>query len=205
MFPAFPNYDFGRELRFLKKSASLFTYISNAVCFLLLLVMLGTQCLPFWRCDNCKNHEGPKDVSIAEYTLVPKDHTPITKGMTSVYLDIYGQDLVDEKGKPFKFQANDTVIPCIIVIVACIISVIRLIKKPGSRWFPIFPFAAGLGGVIGYLTIAALEVGLNWQLHLVAAIILTLASGGTLLYYIIQYAKAKADAKKKKVQQQANL
>lgn len=173
----------------MEKPTSLFSYVSNIVCFLLLLVMLGTQCLPFWRCEDCKNHEEAKDISIAEYTLVPKKHTSITKGMTDVYLNIYGQDLVDEKGKPFKFQANDTVIPCIIVMVACIISVIRLIKKPGSPWFPIFPFAAGLGGVIGYLTIAALEVGLNWHLHLVVAIVLTLVSGGVLLCHIIKYIK----------------
>ena len=175
----------------MKKPTPLFSYISNAVCFLLLLVMLGTQCLPFWRCEDCKNHEEAKDVSIAEYTLVPKDHSPITKGMTSVYLSIYGENLVDEKGKPFKFQANDTVIPCVIIIVAVIVSVFRLIRKPGSPWFPIFPFAAGLGGVIGYLTIAALEVGLNWQLHLIVAIVLTLVSGGTLLWYIIKLVKAK--------------
>ena len=187
----------------MKKSTSLFAYISNAVCFLLLLVMFATQCLPFWRCENCKKHEEARDISIVEYTLVPKNHSSITKGMTDVYLDIYGQDLVDEKGKPFKFQANDTVIPCLVVIIACIISVVRIIKKPGSKWFPIFPFAAGLGGVIGYLTIAALEVGLNWQLHLIAAIVLTLVSGGTLLYYIIKYLKAKSSAKKIKAQQQA--
>ena len=185
----------------MKKSTSLFSYISNAVCFLLLLVMLGTQCLPFWRCEDCKNHEEAKDVSIAEYTLVPKKHSPITKGMTDVYLNIYGENLLDEKGKPFKFQANDTVIPCIIIIVACAFSVAMLMKKPGSHWFPIFPFAAGLGGVIGYLTIAALEVGLNWQLHLIAAIVLTLASGGTLLYYITKHIKTKANAKKMTAQQ----
>lgn len=187
----------------MRKRTSVHTYVSNILCFLLLLVMLGTQCLPFWRCENCKNHEEPKDVSIAEYTLVPKDHSPITKGMTDVYLSLYGEDLVDEKGKPFKFQANDTVIPCIIIIVTCIISIAMLIKRPGSAWLPLFPLAAGIGGVVGYLGIAALEVGLNWQLHLIAAIVLTLVSGVILLYRIIKPFKEKAKAKKQKAQQKA--
>lgn len=183
----------------MKKSASLFSYISNAVCFLLLLVMLGTQFMPFWLCENCKNHEEAKQVSIAEYTCFPKKHSPITKGMTDVYLNIYGQDLVDEKGKPFKFQANDTVIPCVIIFAACILTVVMLIKKPSSPWVPVFPLAAGVGGIVGYLTTAALQVGPNWQLHLIAAIVLTVASGGTLLYYLIKHmrsaAKNKAESK----------
>ena len=183
----------------MKKSASLFSYISNAVCFLLLLVMLGTQFMPFWLCEDCKNHEETKQVSIAEYTCFPKKHSPITKGMTEVYLNIYGQDLVDEKGKPFKFQPNDTVIPCVIIFAACILTVVMLIKKPRSPWVPVFPLAAGVGGVVGYLTTAALQAGQNWQLHLIVAIVLTVASGGTLLYYLIKHmqsaAKNKAESK----------
>lgn len=184
----------------MKKSASLFSYISNAVCFLLLLVMLGTQFMPFWLCEDCKNHEEAKQISIAEYTGFPKKHSPITKGMTDVYLNIYGQDLVDEKGKPFKFQPNDTVIPCVILFAVAIISIIMLIKNPGNILLPIFPLAGGVGGVVGYLTIAALQAGPNWQLHLIVAIVLTVASGGTLLYYLIKHMRSAAKNKAKSKQ-----
>lgn len=184
----------------MKKPATLFSYISNAVCFLLLLVMLATQFMPFWLCEDCKNHEEAKQITIAEYTWFPKEHTPITKGMTDVYLNIYGDGLLDEKGKPFKFQANDTVIPCIIIFVACILSVIMLIKNPGNTRYPIFPLIAGVGGVVGYLTIAALQTGENWQIHLVAAIVLTVVSGAVVLCHLVKMlrktAVRKANAKK---------
>ena len=181
----------------LRKSDTLFTYISNAVCAFLLLAMFATQFLPFWLCSDCKNHEEPKVVSVAEYTWFAKEHTPITKGMTEVYLDLYGHDLVDEKGKPFKFQANDTVIPCIIVFAAIIITVIMLFKNPGNPWLPIFPAAAGIGGTVGYLAIAALQEGQNWQLHLIVAIVLTVAACGVLLYRVYQYFRAEAQNKSK--------
>ena len=176
----------------MKKSQKLFTYISNAVCFLLLLAMLATQFMPFWLCEDCKNHEEAKMVSAAEYTWFAKKHSPITKGMTEVYLDAYGHDLVDEKGKPFKFQANDTVIPCVVIFAATILAIAMLIKKPDSPLFPIFPLAGGISGAFGYLAILALQQGQNWMLHFIVGIVLTLVAAGTLITHIIKYFRARA-------------
>lgn len=172
----------------MKKSKINFTLITNIVCFLLLLAMLATQFMPFWLCaDNCKTHKGEeKMISLAEYTWLPKKHTPITKEMTNVYLEIYGKDYKDENGKKFKFQPNDAVVPTIILFAAVILSVVVLIKNAKHRLFNIFPFAAGLAGVIGNLTIPALQVGQAWMIHLILAIVVTACSGGLLLLYAVK-------------------
>ena len=65
----------------MKTSKPIYAYISNAICLLLLLVLIGTQFMPFWLCEDCKTHpEEAKQVSLAEYTWFPKKHSPITKG-----------------------------------------------------------------------------------------------------------------------------
>lgn len=168
----------------MKKSKFNFTVISNIVCFLLLLVMLATQFLPFYLCENCKTHkEESKVISMAEYTWFPKKHTNITKDMTDVYLDIYGKDYKDEDGKKFKFQANDAVVPCVVVFAACILTLVMSFKHLGNPLMAIFPFAAGLACSVGYLTIPSLQVGQNWQTHLIVAIVLAVAAGGSLVFH----------------------
>lgn len=172
----------------MKKSRITFTHISNIVCFVLLLAMLATQFMPFWLCaDNCKTHKGEeKMVSLAEYTWFPKKHSPITKEMTNVYLEIYGKDYKDENGKKFKFQPNDAVVPTIIVFAAVILSIVMLIKYAGKPLTAILPFAAGLAGTIGFLTIPALQVGQNWTLHLIVSIALAAAAGGSLVFHFVK-------------------
>ena len=89
--------------------------MGRTVCLVMLVILLVTQFLPFWNCSNCRTHkEEDKAISIVAYTWFPEEHSPITKGMTDVYKEAYGEDYKDENGKNFKFRANDIVNPLII-------------------------------------------------------------------------------------------
>ena len=96
---------------------------------------------------------------------------------------VYLHDMKDEDGKKFKFQANDAVVPCVVVFAACILTLVMSFKHLGNPLMAIFPFAAGLACSIGYLTIPALQVGQNWQTHLIVAIVLAVAAGGSLVFH----------------------
>ena len=166
--------------------------ICNIVAVVLLLLLLGTQLLPFWTCEDCKTHEEPKEVSVGEYVWVPEDHSPITKGMTSVYLEKYGKDYKDEFGKKFKFQPNDVVFPHVIILVASVLSVLLLIKVPVSAVASFLPLVAGVSGIWGYLSNLALHQGQNWQLHLVVSCIVAAAALASIVLQIVLKLKKPA-------------
>ena len=73
-----------------------------------------------------------------------------------------------------------------IVFAAVILSIVMLIKYAGKPLTAILPFAAGLAGTIGFLTIPALQVGQNWTLHLIVSIALAAAAGGSLVFHFVK-------------------
>lgn len=158
----------------MKKNYKL-TLISNIVCVVLLLVLFATQFLPFWSCTGCKNHEDGM-ISISEYLWHTDDHTPVTKGMTQIYQNYFGEDIKDKDGKVWKFEANDVVTIPLVIVITVILSVVLIVLKPKTLLPTVVACIGGVAGVVGYMTNLALEFGQNWVLHLAAAGVVTVVS-----------------------------
>ena len=159
------------------------TQLGNYVCAFMCLLVLICQFLPFWNCTNCKDHEDvDKAVSIAGYVWRPDHHKPITKGMTDVYLEAYGEDLKDENGKKFKFAVDDIVLPCVVIFIGSIVGFALSLAFSQRAIVGAIPLIVGSVGTYWYLTCPAMKVGANWQIHLVAAVLTAIAA----LFFIIQ-------------------
>ena len=160
--------------------------IGNFVCALMCVLVLVTQFLPFWNCTNCKTHkEEDKAVSVAGYIWVPVNHTPITKSMTDVYYEVFGEGLLDVNGKPYKFSVNDIFGPCVVTFVGSLAGIVLAI------WFSRRAIVGAVTLVMGcstarwYLICPAMQAGQNWQLHLVVGILAAVAAGVVLLVNLV--------------------
>lgn len=149
------------------------TTVCNLICAVLLLAMLITQFQPFWTCSNCKSHkEVDKEVSIAEYIWTPKHHKPITDDMTDHYRELLGEDYRDEKGKKFKFQPNDILPATVTVFLGSVVGILVCVLLRKKFFAPAIPLIVGIAGILGYTTYPALQIGHNWQTHLILAAVL---------------------------------
>lgn len=169
------------------------TRLVNYVCAIMLVLVFATQFLPFWNCTvDCKDHKDvEKTVSIAEYVWLPDHHKPITKGMTDVYMEVYGEDYTRENGKKFKFELNDIVAPLVVMFAGSIVGA-ALCMMYSKRMLPAFiPLAVGGIGVYWYLTCPAMQVGQNWMLHLGVAALTTVAALAAIVVHILDKLKAR--------------
>lgn len=169
------------------------TQLGNFVCAVMLLVVLVTQFLPFWKCTAaCKDHkETEKMVSIAEYVWLPEHHRPITKGMTDVYLDAYGQDYVDEDGKKYTFAVDDIVLPLVVIFLGSIAGTAMCVVFSHELAVPVLPLLIGSIGIYWYLSNPAMQAGYIWGLHLMVLILTVLTSLSILIYNIVNQVKTQ--------------
>ena len=161
-----------------------YSRIFNYVCAVLMLLLLITQFLPFWSCDCTKACDGGDVLSISDYVWFPSDHKQgLTKDIGKV---------VDD------FEVNDVVLTPVLILAASVLGIVFCTLKAKNPLMGIFPFIAGLAGTIGYLTDPVLQMGQNWQLHLVASILVLVGSLVVLSKLVINgvqaYKKFKAEA-----------
>lgn len=160
--------------------------IGNYICAFMCLLVLVTQFLPFWNCTNCKTHkEEDKMVSIAGYIWVPVNHAPITKAMTDVYYEVFGDGLVDVNGKPYKFSVNDIFGPCVVTFVGSMAGIVLAILFSRRAIVSLVTLVAGCSAARWYLICPAMQAGQNWHIHLVCAIAAAVIAGLVILSNII--------------------
>ena len=160
--------------------------IGNYICAFMCLLVLVTQFLPFWNCTNCKTHkEEDKMVSIAGYIWVPVNHTPITKAMTDVYYEVFGDGLVDVNGKPYKFSVNDIFGPCVVTFVGSMAGIVLAILFSRRAIVSLVTLVAGCSAARWYLICPAMQAGQNWKTHLVVSILAIVVAGLVTLINIV--------------------
>ena len=163
-----------------------YSRIFNYVCVVLMLLLLITQFLPFWHCTCAKACKGDDMLSISGYVWFPSDHKD---GLTK-----------DIKGAIKDFKVADVVLTPVLILVASVLGIFFCVIKADKPWTGIFPFIAGLSGTIGYLIDPVLKMGQNWQLHLIASVLVLLASlvvlSKIVLSAVEQQKKYKAQAAK---------
>lgn len=139
-----------------------YSRIFNYVCAVLMLLLLITQFLPFWHCSCSKACKGDNMLSVSDYVWFPSDHK---NGLTK---DI--QNVIED------FVVADVVLTPVLILVASVLGIVFCALKADKPLTGIFPFIAGLSGTIGYLTNPVLQMGQNWVIHLIASILVLLAS-----------------------------
>ncbi len=169
--------------------------VCNLITAVLLVVLLVTQFLPFWSCVDCKTCGEAGEPSISAYIWFPEKHKPITKDMTQVFKDHYGEDLKDEKGKAFKFNANDVAFSPVVLLVFAAAGLVLCVIKANKYIVSILPLISGAVGAWGYLTNPALMIGKNSTLHLVVCILVVVSS---LVPFVLQVVKVIGEKKAKK-------
>lgn len=169
------------------------TRLVNCVCAIMLVLVLATQFLPFWNCTvDCKDHKDvEKTVSIAEYVWLPEHHKPITKGMTDVYLEAYGEDYIREDGKNFKFELNDIVAPLVVMFAGSIVGAVLCVMYSNHVAPAFIPLLVGGIGVYWYLTCPAMQVGQNWMLHFGVMALTAVVALASIVMHILDKVKAR--------------
>lgn len=165
--------------------------ILSFVLAALLACLLVTQLLPFWNCSDCKTHpEGDKMLSIAEYILFPLDHKTVTNNMTQLYKELYGEDLRDAQGRKWTFTVDEILMCPLLVLVGCLLGIVFCLVMENKLYGLFAGAVAGVSGVVGYLIYLPLQWGVNWQLHLVAAGIVTVVAVPALVHTLVVSIKA---------------
>lgn len=129
--------------------------LCNIICVVLMLAMLVCQLLPFWAV-------GENQVSIQEHTWFPW----LNEDLTDLFVDTFGRD----------FMLKDIVLVPFVMLFGCVLGAIFCLLKLKSAGIAWIPFFVGLVGIIGYLTVPALQMGALWPVHLVVSILMTIAA-----------------------------
>ena len=135
----------------------------SLVCAALMAILLVLQFMPFW---HFADGEEQAAVSISSYIWFPADN-----GGVDDYLSAAIED----------FSINQMLVTPILLLVLCAVGVVFCLMRAGSLPVLLLPLAAGLTGVIGYLTTPALQLGGNWLLHLLISALLLLASAAGMI------------------------
>lgn len=166
--------------------------ILNIVCAVLMLVTFVTQFLPYWTCQECKEHpDMAEDVSLAEFVWLPGHHEGMKDQMTDLYKDTYGKNYRFPDGRKFKFLPNEvlpTVLPAFLGSIFGIILCVVLRKKFFVAALPLY---IGISGIIGYSSCLALTVGQNVGIYLILACVLTAVAVLTIALGAIAFIRKK--------------
>ena len=160
-----------------KTGSMVFSYI----CAAFALAMIVTQFLPFWGCYGCKTCAEGALISTNQYIWFANDHK---YGLTDVLNTYYIPG----------FRAMDVVSVCVFMQLASVCTILFAALRPQRLLAASFCLAAGIIGVVGYLTNPAYQLGQLWIVHLVIAACGILAGlGGLLWCFAHAYKKAKAE------------
>lgn len=119
----------------------------NLLCAALMIALLVLQFTPFFTCA-----ESGETVSLQSYVWFPYDHTDLEKEIKVSLPDHEVSELV----------------PMALLVLLCGAAgaVVSLIK-PDRIYGPLLAVICGLSGVIGYLSVPALQLGGSWHWHLI--------------------------------------
>lgn len=139
--------------------------VLHYVSALILVVLLVLQFVPFWQVGEA---EDQTTVSISSYIWMPSDNKALDKQMESTF----GKD----------YSLNDVILCPVLVLVLCAVGAVLCVMKPGKLGVSVLPTLAGLIGVFGYATTPALQLGMNWTLHLAVAALALVVGAASLVF-----------------------
>lgn len=106
-------------------------------------------------------------VSIQQYVWLPTFEC--SKGVTEYFSNMYTTD-------DYEFMVNDIKDMPVLVFFFALLGAFFGFYKSSNPLSSIFALCTGIGAVNGYLTMPIFQLGAMWQVHLVIAILVTLAA-----------------------------
>ena len=152
--------------------------IFNYICVVFMLLVIVTQFLPFFPCNDCKYCEDGT-TSLADYVWFPDHHKEVKEIMKDN--NMYGR----------KYEVADVVWAPIITLAGSVLGIIFCLKKANKPLIALIPFATSAIGVYGYLTTKGLLIGQTWAIHLIACALVLVCALVTLSEPIVKAAKSK--------------
>ncbi len=145
--------------------------LSRIICIAaaaMMLIMLVVQFLPFWSANE-------DTVSVMGYVALPKAHTGINKFFQNMFKTDFG----------IKFSMKYIYPMPVVVFFSCILGIFMCVKTYGKFLSFVLPTVAGIYGAQGYLLNIVFRYGMNWQLHLIVCILLSVVGIGGMLVSVM--------------------
>ena len=136
--------------------------LCNAVCAILMVVLLILQFTPFWELEG-------EPTSISSYIWVPSDHADLTTHFEKVISSDY--------------SINSMVMPAILQLVLPVAGIALFLYRKEGIWAGIISVFAGLSGFWAYLGRPAYRLG-SWQAPFAVSVLLLIAGVLTVLAFI---------------------
>ena len=148
----------------------------NILCAILMVILLAMQFMPYWHME-----EKEKSVSIQGFTWFPTDNQDL-------------ESFIREETGEADFGVTRIIGMPILELFLCAIGAVLCCCKSSNPLMLIFPTAAGLFGLWGYLTKPAFRLGGSWAFHLILCIILLILGAAGLVYGLKDRVKDKKKA-----------
>ena len=156
----------------MKKRLSLRISAFSLLCVLLIIVLLFLQCgTTFW------TYGKDKSVSLQGYIWFPADHSALNKQLNA------------DLGLTGNFNPSSILLFPVLTLLTGAVGVVLGLLFSDRLISAILPILCGASAIVGYIIKPALQLGINWQLHLAAAVLLVLAG----VVHLIKLLKATDD------------
>ena len=129
--------------------------LCNAVCAILMVVLLIIQFTPFWELDG-------QQISIGGYIWFPTDH----EDLTAHFREVVAPD----------FKVDSLVFSSLIQLLLPAAGIGLLIYNRESLYIPVCAAVCGAGTLCSFLFKTAFQQGVQWYLYPVLAVILLIAA-----------------------------
>lgn len=153
----------------MKTKTKMTARICLLVCVVLCAALILAQFVPYWTPDEEAINKAaagaevpPTDtgaISILQYLILPSSYPTVTE-----YLDTEYKGAAADPNPTINSLAGTFSI----IFLLGIVSIIFICVKPKSRWIAVWPFAVGVGSLIGYLTEPLWALG---SIHIVLVIL----------------------------------
>ncbi|MBR3873906.1 MAG: hypothetical protein IKJ26_07010 [Clostridia bacterium] len=145
----------------------------NLLCAILMIALLVCQFSPFWQYGEPDSQTA---VSINGYIWFPTDNAALTKQLQSIDPD---------------HEVDGILAMPLLHLLLCVAGIILCLFKPDTAAAPLFPLAAGLVGIWGYLAKPVFQAGMGWQLHLALCVLMALAGAAALAAAVAEMRRAE--------------
>lgn len=129
--------------------------VCNAVCVLLLAVLLVLQFTPFWELDG-------QQISIGSYIWFPTEHSDLT-------------GYIQEETVNPDYRIDSLVLPSIVQLVIPAAGIFLFLYNREGIFVQICAAVSGLVGIWSFLCKPAFRLGTIWYVHLILVILLLIA------------------------------
>lgn len=155
------------------KNKKIYAYTSKYISALVALASVVLQFIPFWDAGKLEGAEHFGKVSISQYMWFPQSEKLKVVGVKYKFKSF--EEAIKAWIEDPYYYINQTINVTVFVFILCVLTFIFCVFT-NKIWNIILPFAAGLVGLVGYMTRPEMQLGSNWQVHVVLFAVLIVSA-----------------------------